>query len=233
MKKAITILVYILFALIVFHPLVTILFSLFGYTFELTSYSLFSVITALLAVRIVVLSVKAKESINNKVVTVLLALITPLSLINAFLNIMFCNSSLIESTLVATSMCICCCCCCYLTIRHGKPLAIKIICLLLSALMALPVGFFGLFAIVFADFGRETVVQSVESPDGKYYSEVIYADEGALGGSTIVNVYKSKSIFGLFFKIYKEVYFGDCDYMSIYWKDDHHIVVNSREYSIP
>ena len=233
MKKAITILVYILFALIVFHPLVTILLSLFGYTFELTSYSLFSVITALLAVSTVVLSVETIYSIENKTVTVLLALATPLSLINAFLYMVFCDSSLIESTLVATSMCICCCCCCYLTIKRGKPLALKIICLVLSALMALPVGFFGLIAIVFADFGRETVVQSVESPDGKYYLEVIYADEGALGSSTIVNVYKSKSIFGLFFKTYKEVYFGDCDDLSIYWKDNHHIVVNSREYSIP
>ena len=104
--------------------------------------------------------------------------------------------------------------------------------------MILPIGFFGFIALIFGNFGQNTVVQSVESPNGIYYAEVIDSDQGALGGDTLVDVYENKGIDTLIFKISKEpqrIYHGDWGEfydMELYWKDDYCLVINSVEYTI-
>lgn len=233
MKKVISILAYALLAFIVFLPIAVILFSCLGYTFRLTNYSLFAFITALLAVSTFALSVKTKEFIQNTSVPVLLALATPLSLINAVFYILDCGTAL-----VITSMLICVCCCCYLTIKHGKPLALKITCLVLSALMLLPIGFLSFMALAFGDLGENIVVQTVKSPNGAYYAEVINSDQGALGGDTLVDVTENKKFDALIFTISKKskrVYhgeWGEFEDMEIYWKNENCLVINSVEYMI-
>lgn len=233
MKKIISILAYVLLAFIVFLPITMMLFSCLGYTFKLTSYSLFAIITALIAVSTVALSVKAKEFIQNSAVPVLLALSAPLSLINAVFYILECGT-----TSVIVSMLICICCCCYLTVKHGKPLVFKITCLVLSALMLLPVGFLSFLALAFGNLGENLVVQTAESPNGAYYAEVINSDQGALGGDTLVDVYENKEIDVLIFKISKKsqrVYhgeWGEFENMTIYWKNENCLVIDSVEYVI-
>lgn len=104
--------------------------------------------------------------------------------------------------------------------------------------MILPIGFFGFIALIFGNFGQNTVVQSVESPNGIYYAEVIDSDQGALGGDTLVDVYENKGIDILIFKISKEpqrIYHGDWgefNDMELYWKYDYCLVINSVEYTI-
>ena len=233
MKKAIPVSGCVLFFFVVLLPLGVILSDCFGYTFKLASYFAFAIVTALSAVGTVILCAIMKEPIENKAVKVLFALITPFSLINTVFYLFECSTA---ST--AVSMFACVCCCVYLAIRYGKPLALKITAFVLSALMILPIGFFGFLALIFGDFGQITVVQSVESPTGAYYAEVVDSDQGALGGDTYVTVYANKSIDLLFFLISKEpqrVYQGDWGEftnMEIYWKDDHCLVVNSVEYTI-
>ena len=128
-------------------------------------------------------------------------------------------------------------CCCILTVKHAKPLAYKIVALVLSALLALPIGFFSLL-VVFFPIGQNTVVQTLESPTGRYYAELINSNQGALGGETVVYVYERWEIDLLLFKIEKEpqqVYFGEWyefENMKIHWKDDRCIVINSVEYGI-
>ena len=233
MKKAIPVLGCVLFSFVVLLPFGVILFDCFGYTFRLASYFAFGIVTALLAVGTMILCTVMKKPIENKAVEVLFALITPFSLINTVFYLFECSTA---ST--AVSMFVCVCCCIYLAIRYGKPLALKITALVLSALMILPIGFFGFIALIFGDLGQITVVQSVESPTGAYYAEVVDSDQGALGGDTYVTVYENKSIDTLLFKISKEpqgVYHGDWGEfmnMEIYWKDDHCLVINSVEYTI-
>lgn len=233
MKKIISSLAYVLLAFIVFLPIAVILFSCLGYTFKLTSYLFFAIVTALIAVSTVALSVKAKEFIQNSAVPVLLALSTPLSLINAVFYILECGTAS-----VIVSMLICVCCCCYLTVKHGKPLVFKITCLVLSALMLLPVGFLSFLALAFGNLGENIVVQTVESPNGTYYAEVINSDQGALGGDTLVDVHENKEIDALTFKISKKsqrVYhgeWGEFENMTIYWKNENCLVINSVEYVI-
>lgn len=115
---------------------------------------------------------------------------------------------------------------------------LKVISLLLTALLISPVGFLGFIALVFGGIGKNTVIQSVPSPNGTYYAELIDSDQGALGGDTLVDVHHSKRINALLFQIEKKpqrVYhgeWGEFEDMEIYWKDDNCLVINSKEYDV-
>ncbi len=117
-------------------------------------------------------------------------------------------------------------------------MVLKIIALVLSALMVLPIGFISFIFLIFGNIGQNTVVQTIESPSGEYYAQVIDSDQGALGGDTLVDVYKNGGINAIIFKIEKKpqrVYFGDWGEfknMQIYWESDDCLVINSVEYSI-
>jgi len=232
MKKAISSLICLLFVMTVLFPAGVLVSAYFGYVFKLLSALVVAVATALISVFAVVLDLAYKVTFKNKVVCIILAVITPLSLINAVYYISECNSIwVIISVLVYTS------CCCFLALKHGKPLALKLVALVLSALMVLPIGFFSFIALIFGNIGQNTVVKTIESPSGKYYAKVIDSDQGALGGDTIVNV-NEKSIDFVIFKVEKKpqrVYigeWGEFENMKIYWKDDGCLVINSVEYEI-
>lgn len=233
MKKAMSILMCLLFALTILYPTGVIITACFGYSFELGSVSVFSIAIVVLSVCIVVLDLICKNTLENNTIRILLAIITPLSLINAVFYIFECPQIwVIASALFSAG------CCCYLTVKYGKPLSLKIITLVLSALMVLPIGFFSFIALIFGNIGQNTVVQTVESPSGKYYAQVIDSDQGALGGDTLVDVYEKSGINAILFKIEKKpqrVYFGDWgefENMQIHWKDDRCLVINSIEYEI-
>ena len=230
MKKAISILMCLLFALTILYPAGVIITACFGYSFELISISAFAIAIAAISVCIVVLDLICKNTLENNTIRILLAIITPFSLINAVFYIFECPQIwVIASVLLSAG------CCCYLTVKYGKPLTLKVVTLVLSALMILPICFFSFIALI---FGQNTVVQTVESPSGKYYAQVIDSDQGALGGDTLVDVYQDCGINALVFRIEKKpqrVYFGEWDEfnnMQIHWKDDNCLVINSVEYEI-
>ena len=233
MKKAVSILMCLLFVLTILYPAGVITTACIGYNFELISVSAFAVALAALSVCVIVLDLICKTTLENKVMRILLAIITPFSLVNAVFYIFECPQIwVIASVLLSVG------CCCYLTVKYGKPLPLKIITLILSALMVLPIGFFSFIALIFGNIGQNTVVRTVESPSGKYYAQVIDSDQGALGGDTLVDVYQNSKINLLLFKIEKKpkrVYIGDWgefENMDIYWKDDTCIVINNKEYCI-
>lgn len=233
MKKAISILMCLLFVLTILYPAGVIITACLGYSFELISVSAFAIAIAVLSVCIVILDLVFKNQLESKTVQILLAIITPLSLINAVFYIFeFPQIWVIASVLVSVG------CCCFLAVKHGKPLALKIVALVLSALMVLPIGFISFIALIFGSIGQNTVVQTVESPSGKYYAQVIDSDQGALGGDTLVDVYQDCGIHAILFKIEKKpqrVYFGEWgefENMQIHWKDDNCLVINSVEYEI-
>ena len=233
MKKAISILLCFLFALTILYPAGVLTTACFGYSFELISVSAFAVAIAVLSVCIVVLDLVFKNTLENKAIQVLLAIITPLSLINAVFYIFKCPQIwVIESVLISAG------CCCFLAVKHGKPLALKIVALVLSALMILPIGFFSFIVLIFGDFVQNTVVQTVESPSGEYYAKVVDSDQGALGGDTFVDIYERSGINAIIFKIGKKpqrVYsgnWGEFKNMQIHWKDDRCLVINSVEHEI-
>ena len=233
MKKAVSILMCLLFVLTILYPAGVIITACIGYNFELISVSAFAVALAALSVCVIVLDLICKTTLENKVMRILLAIITPFSLVNAVFYIFECPRIwVIASVLLSAG------CCCYLAVKYGKPLPLKIITLILSALMVLPIGFFSFIALIFGNIGQNTVVRTVESPSGEYYAQVIDSDQGALGGDTLVDVYKKSGVNLILFKIEKKpqrVYFGDWgefNNMKIHWKDNNCLVINSVEYEI-
>lgn len=172
MKKTIIILGSILFALSALLPLGVSLSLCFGFTFKLISYTAFAVVTAILSVVTTVLSAKSSETTDNKLVEVLFSLLMPLSLINTAFYITECRE-----VLIAVIMFIYICCSCYLTVKQGKPKALKVISSVLFALLLVPFGFYSLMSLTFGSIRCDTVVQSVESPSGAYYAEVIDSDQ--------------------------------------------------------
>lgn len=80
------------------------------------------------------------------------------------------------------------------------------------------------------DLAENTVVKTLESPDSTYIAQVISSDQGAMGGSTLVEVYpKGKP------RQKQRVYmgqWGEHTTLEIYWKTDTCLVINGVEYPI-
>lgn len=238
-KKITKLLHYILFSLIALLPAGKLITAIFGYTFELFSIPVYAVVIVLLAICTVAFSVVQKEPIYDRSFNVALALLTPLSLINAVVLFVACIDADIVSRSIVILCCIVCAVCCFaLDIMNGQKRLRKIITLVLSVLLSIPVGYIGFLALMLGGIRQDTVVQAVQSPAGTYYAEVIDSDQGALGGDTIVNVREDKGFNALLFKVEKkpqEVYFGQWGEfmdMEVYWKNNNCLVINSTEYEI-
>lgn len=233
MKKTIMILMCLLLVLTIFYPVCSMTSALFGYDFELTGVTAFTVVLAALSAFIIILTVIAKGAPENKAMQILSAVITPLSLINSAFYIFECPQiPVIAGVLFSAG------CCCFLMIRYGKPFSLKITASVLSAIMILPIVFFSFISLIFGNIGQNTVVKTIESPGGRYYARVIDSDQGALGGDTLVDVYRDCGADMLLFKIEKKPQrifsgdWGEYENMQIYWKDDNCLVINSVEYEI-
>ena len=84
MKKAISILMCLLFALTILYPAGVIITACLGYSFQLISVSAFAIAIAVVSVCIVILDLVFKNQLESKMVQILPAIITPLSLINLY-----------------------------------------------------------------------------------------------------------------------------------------------------
>ena len=233
MKKAISVLMCLLFALTILYPAGVIITGFIGYGFELIHVPAFAITLAALSVCTLTLDLIYKNTLENKLLQILLAILTPLSLINAAFYIFMCPQVEVIASLLVSAIC-----CCGLTAKHGKPISLKIEALVLSVVMVLPLGFFTFLLLIFGSIGQDTVIKALESPSGQSYAQVIDSDQGALGGDTIVVVYEKSHIDLVLFKIEKKpqrVYLGNWGEfisMQIYWKDDHCLVINSVEYEV-
>lgn len=233
MKKVTSFLSCILFVLTILYPVGVILTACFGYRFILANISGYCITIAILFVCTVFLDPIHKRTHENETMANLYAVITLLTLISAFFYIFECRQlGVLISSLVSAG------CCCYLTVKYGKPLKLKITALVLSGLMVLPLCFFGFMSLTFGNIGHNTVVQTIESPNGTYYAQVIDSDQGALGGDTIVNVCKTSRLNAIVFKIEKKpktIYrgeWGEFKTMQIHWEDENCLVIDSIEYKI-
>lgn len=92
---------------------------------------------------------------------------------------------------------------------------------------------------LFSGIAVETPVKTIPSPNEEYSAVVISRDEGALGGSTYVEISQNNSEIKIFpFKFQKKpnrIYAGDYgahENLVIYWKDDNCVVISGKEYKI-
>lgn len=91
---------------------------------------------------------------------------------------------------------------------------------------------------IFGGISETTVVRAVTSPDGTQIAEIVDIDEGALGGSTIVEVRKNVDVDLKFVQIRgvpECVYNGDWgefEDMTLEWIDEHTLCINDSEYAL-
>lgn len=232
MKKILSVLACVLLLLIVFLPMGVLITSLLGYTFALTYPWVFIGAMVAVAAALVLLSALTGETVDNKIIQIVFSLLTPCALINTAFYLRACGSVWLVISLFL------CVGCGYLTMRQGNPQVVRLGALVLSASLMLPMVLICFLLLVAGSTQVNTVVQTVDSPSGVCYAEVISSDQGAMGGDTVVNVHTGKEIDLGFVQIHKKhqrVYLGKQDEyktMDIQWKNDNCLLIDGKEYPI-
>lgn len=229
MKKTMPFITFFLSFLYAFLPVCSIILYIFGYTFSLFNYTVFSVALALISVAATILVLKKQDKSTKKSIRILTAVLPMLAILN-WAVYLFKSKQVIA---VTVCMPICFVCAVILTAKFCKPLFLKISSIFLSILLIIPLAVFMLFP-----FGINTVVGTVPSPKDSYYAEIVDSDQGALGGNTVVYVHKNDRIDAFVFSITqtpKRIYTGEWkayETMDIYWETEHCLIINSEEYFI-
>ena len=232
MKKTMHGILYSLLGLTALYPAGTILCYLLDYRFLLLSNDGFAVFLGLFSSCAVILSLVFPTEVSKTAGTVA-AFMPFVTLVSCF----FLLHSKIGVIGVA-GLLVAFVCACAMTLKYAKNLAMKIVVLVIGIVLAVHVGFLGFLAMIFGSIGKDTVVQSVESPNGAYIAQLVDSDQGALGGDTLVLVYEQNNIDLFFLRIEKEpqlVYsgqWGAFKQMKLEWKNEHCLLINETEYEI-
>ena len=235
MKRLISVLTCILLALILFSPLCSLICTVFGYKFTLVNPSVFAIAIFVLTAVTVAVSVVSKEIVENKIMCILISVLTPCAMINTGFYIRACGTLwIIASVLICVG-------CGYLTIRHGQPMPVKTAAMVLAAGLLLPMALICFVLTVAGRTQNYNVIDTVDSPSGAYYAEIIDNDQGEKGGWKLVHIYPDKDIETPVFvvrkkpiKLYDEFYHaGEAAEKTVVlqWKDDNHLVINGKNYS--
>lgn len=235
MKKLLSVLSYLLLALIAFSPVCSLICTVFGYKFTLVNPSIFAIAIFVLTAVTVLVSILSQEILENKIICVVTSVLTPLALINTGFYVRSCGTLwIIASVLICVG-------CGYLTFRHGKPLAVRVGALVLTASLLLPMALVCFVMSVAGKTQNYIVLDTVDSPTGAYYAEIIDNDQGEKGGSKMVHIYPDNDIETPIFlirkkriMIFEEFYNADeadKTEVVVQWKDDTHLVINGADYS--
>lgn len=233
MKKVGHILLWALVGFTVMLPGLPLVFACLGFTFQWHGLPVLISVLAGLAVGTVIYSVVVDFTAEPAAVRMLLCMLPVLSLVNmVYYAFQGCPLWTLGPGLINTG------CCCFLAVKFGRSICAKVLPPVLTVLLIYPMIMVSIFCSLAANFTANTVVQTLESPDGKHYAQVIDSDQGALGGDTLVNVCTTARLNVFVFTIAKKpqrVYFGnwgEYENMKIHWQDDRHLVINSKIYEI-
>lgn len=234
MKKAINVLICLLLAFILFYPIGYFVFLFSGYSFEISSFTAYSIILILLSVSLTVVGIIYSERLNT-VMIVFLSVMLLMSVINAAMCIYHCHNNVLFIISVLLSIG----CSLFMAIKHIKNTVLKIVMLSLFGVGLLFFAKVTFFLWIFSNIGAENIIETYESPSGKYYANLIDDDQGALGGATDVYIYEKDRKIDLFvFRAEKKpqsIYvgrWGEYKNAKIEWKDDNCIIINSKEYNV-
>lgn len=232
MKKGMIALSISLLAFLHVYPLGWLLSHYNGYNFAWQNASVVAVIILIGFVATVVGDIWLSDRIHSVLSAVMWTLTPPLVLINGLLQA---DHGLFVILCYAVSAG----CSLYLTIRRGRPLALKIISLVESGGWTLLIALATMIVLVFGGLmGEETVVKILPSPEGTYYAEVVDSDQGAMGGATYVQVYHPPVFSCFLFKVENppdvayEGRWGAYKHMEIHWVDDSNLMINGELYPI-
>ena len=235
MKKLLSTLSCVLLALIAFSPVCSLVCTIFGYKFTLVYPGAFAIAIFALTAITVLVSILSKEILENKFICVVVSALTPMALINTGFYVRPCG------TLWITASVLICVGCGYLTIRHGKPLTVRTGAMVLTAGLLLPMVFICFVLSVAGKTQNYELLDTVDSPTGAYYAEIIDNNQGEKGGTKMVQIYPDKDIETPLFHIRKkpiiifQEYYknNEADKLEVVmqWKDDTHLVINGENYS--
>ena len=235
MKKLLSVLSCVLLALIAFCPVISLICYVFGYKFTLVNPGAFAIAIFVLTAITVLVSVFYKEALENITICAVVSALTPMALINTAFYVRSCGTLwIIASVLICVG-------CGYLTIRHGKPLTVRTGALVLTAGLLLPMVLVCFVLSVAGKTQNYSILDTVDSPTGAYYAEIIDNNQGEKGGTKMVHIYPEKDIETPIFLIrkkriiiYEEFYnANEADEVEVVvqWKDDNHLVINGKNYS--
>lgn len=214
-------------------PAVGYICKFFRYSFELRQVLSVAITFSALSGALVILNLVFRGAVESKVLCSALSLLPLIAVVTGFMLITRASEiPVIVCVLIYLG------CCIFLSVQYEKPLVLKIVMMGLTGLLFSSLPYFWFLTFLFGNFGKNTVIQSIPSPSGSHYAQVIDSDQGALGGNTLVEVYEKSLIDNSFIRIQKEprrVYSGkwlEYENMQIYWKDDSCLVINSVEYAI-
>ena len=202
-------------------PAGEILVPCFGYDFEMTSIPVYGFLMAVWSLSLLALEFLLRDA--GWAVYLL-----PVSVLTSFMCVFRCREIfVIGCALVATG------CLVVIALRYKKHVLLSLSASLMVLL--LPLGF---LSSLLHGLSANTVVQTIPSPDGSHYAQIIDSDQGAMGGNTFVEVCASEELDALLFKIKKkpwQVYSGDwgeAHSLQIRWKDNRTLDINSVLYEI-
>ncbi|MBQ6274724.1 MAG: hypothetical protein IJK63_10955 [Oscillospiraceae bacterium] len=221
---------FVLFLLILtlLFPSICIIAKFLHYSFTVKNGIVYAIASSVLYYGIGILLIYRKERRIGKTSSFFLSVSLLLNQINTFLFIFHADNQaamlLIALWFVMTAI---------LVAVYVKSVALMTTFYALSGILVLPISLF----IMLSDFGARTVIAREVSPDMRYCAEVIDDDQGALGGATILMVYKLDGSFSIgsfeFRKDEKIIHSGSWgEYEELYWNDEEHLTMNNRSYSM-
>ena len=232
MKKAMTVLSMFVLAFLHIYPIGWLLSYYSGYNFSWQNATVVAVVLAVGFVAAVIGDVLLQTRSQGVLSAVMWTLTPPLVLMNGLLQAS-------GGVFVILCYAISAGCSLYLTIRRGRPLALKIISLVESGGWTVLIALATMIVLVFGGLmGEETVVKTLTSPEGTYYAEVVDSDQGAMGGETYVQVYHPPVFSCFLFKVEdppEVVYdgkWGAYKHMDIRWVDDSTLMIDGKLYRI-
>ena len=209
-------------------PAILLLTKLFSFSLKVKNGLIFAMMTTAVYVLISILLIINKDKGVGKAQSVLLSVTLLLNQINA-LFFLFTAENMLSKLLIASWLVMTV----ILAAVFVKSAVLQITFCSLSGILAMPIC----LLILLSGFGANTVLAHEISPGNTYCAEVIDNDQGALGGATILNVYKDDESFSIgsfdFRQNEKKIYSGRWgEYQSLYWRDNDHLTMNDAIYSM-
>lgn len=233
MKNKLNIIICVLALSSAFLPLTALILYPFGYSVSLANYNFFAICLAVAFV-FSTYCISKKENSETSKTTKIIAVFLPL--LSVFNLAVYVFKS--KSATVALCMVICIICVAVIAEKIIESKKAKVISVISSGLISAFAVIFSFITVFSAQFGENTVVKVVNSPNRTYYAEVVDIDQGTFGGDTVVYVYRNKNInlkFLCIMKTPQRVYTGDWgEYktMQLEWKDEKNLVIDEKEYTV-
>lgn len=221
---------FVLFLLILtlLFPSICFLAKLLHYSFTVNNGIVYAIVSSVLYCGIGILLICRKERRIGKISSVFLSVSLLLNQINTLMFIFRADNQaamlLMALWFVMTAI---------LVAVYVKNTALTATFYTLSGILVLPIFLF----IMLSDFRARTVIAREASPDMRYCAEVIDDDQGALGGATILVVYRLDGSFSIgsfeFRKSQTELRSGPWgEFESLSWQDSEHLSMNGTIYEI-